>query len=555
MLRELSIRSFALINEVHLVLGPGLTALVGETGAGKSIIIDALAAALGSRVSGDLVRSDARKAVVEATFTLPTEHPVQAILAEHDLAWDHADLIIRREITSSGTSRCFVNDTPSTATTVRLLAEHLMDFHGQHDTVGLMDITLHRSIIDDVGGLQRERARMSELYHALRVASVRVDELEQRAAQAEQEHQRIAEAIEELRRIQPLPDEDQQINETLKRAESAEELQAAASQAYAVLYDDAASAHAQIVQAIRHLEVLAPYHAELGPLVQELQSSATSCREAGMAVSTFLDSDQPGPDELERLRQRYRSLQQLIKRYGSLLEARDALDQLIAEEASLEVIDLDLAQAREVLRSATVLAQQQADLLHLKRLEVAKPLTTALQATLSNVGMPAAVVEVHITPAPLGPTGSDVVEFLFTANAGEPPRPLGKVASGGELSRFMLALKKVQAASVASSLVFDEIDTGISGKIARKVGEEMRMLAERNQVICISHLPQIASLAATMIRVEKHDVDGRAQVSAAEVSPADMVVEVAKLISGEDVSEAALQSARELMSVVPTGAE
>ena len=554
MLRELSIRSFALINEVHLTLGPGLTALVGETGAGKSIIIDALAAALGSRVSGDLVRLDARKAIVEATFSIAADHPIHRLLAEHELAWDHADLIIRREIASSGTSRCFVNDTPTTATTVRQLAEHLMDFHGQHDTVGLMDTNLHRSIIDDVGGLHAERAQMKDLYLALRTAASRVDDLERRAAQAEQEQQRIAEAIEELRRIQPQPDEDLILNDTLKRAEATEELQQAASEAYTVLYDDALSAHAQIVQAIRHLEILKPYHAELAPLVQELHSAATSCREAAMAVSTFLDAEQLSAEELDQLRQRYRSLQRLSKLYGSVTEACAALDQLTAEEASLQVIDLDLEQARRELQAATDAAQHQADLLSTKRAQASKPLTLALQKTLSNVGMPAAIVEVQSTPAPLGPTGAEAIEFLFTANAGEPPRPLGKVASGGELSRFMLALKKVQAASVASSLVFDEIDTGISGKIARKVGEEMRMLAERNQVICISHLPQIASLAATMIRVEKRDVEGRAQVSAEEIASTDMVVEVAKLISGEDVSEAALQSARELMSIVPTGA-
>lgn len=551
MLRELSIRSFALIDTLDLTFGPGLTALVGETGAGKSILVDALSAALGSRMSADIVRSGDRKAVIEARFDPIQDASLQALLQEHDLQWEEPVLIVRREISASGTSRCFVNDTPTTVSTVRSIAEHVMDFHGQHDTYGLMDSVRHRGIVDEVASADDDLAQMKRLWTDLRSAQQTLESLEQRAHSAATERERIDHALQDLLSLNPMPHEDQEISDTLRRAESREAILTTASSAYDVLYAGTHSAHSALVQAITHLEHLRAYAPELQSLIDELQSAATSCKEGGMAVSSFLDADDLNPEELERLRQRYRALQQLVRTYGSLDEAIHASKRLQEERAQLETIDDDLDVARRTCDRALESAQVQAERLRERRRKAAKPLTKQLMSTLAKVGMPAARVDVQISPTALGPYGADHVEFLFSANAGEQLRPLSDVASGGELSRFMLALKKAQTAKGAASLVFDEIDTGISGSVARKVGEEMRALADRHQVICISHLPQIASLATAMIRVQKDDAGGRAVITASLVQESDMVVEVARLLSGVHITDAAIQSARELMVVSP----
>ena len=549
MLRELSVRSFALIDEVDVTFGPGMTCLVGETGAGKSILIDALAAALGSRVSSDLIRPGAKKAVIEATFDVESLPSVVSLLQEHELDWEAPHLILRRELTASGTSRCFINDTPSTVSVARQLAEHLMDFHGQHDTYGLLDVRHHRVILDGIANVGPQLSKMRSAWDELQQQRQAYDTLLKQSLAADEERNRLDFVIREIDEVDPKPSEDVEIVEELRRAESREQVVNSAQGARETLYSGESSAYEQLVAARRYVRELLPFDASMEGLLAELDAAISTVQEGAIAVSRLTDAEDFSPERIEELRTRLMLLQRMVKRYGSLEEAISVRKALEQERHDLEDIDTTLAVQKSRVESLEADALATASLLSKQRKKTIGPLSQSIQKTLTGLGMPSAVVDIQLHPVELGPTGKESVEILFSANAGEEIRPLAKIASGGELSRFMLALKKAQVAdSHISSMVFDEIDTGISGRIARKVGEEMLALSTANQVLCITHLPQIASLATTMIRVEKSEEGGRATVHAHEIHRAEMVEEVARLMSGAEISDATLASAAELMA-------
>jgi len=554
MLRELSIRSFALIDEIDLTFGSGLTCLVGETGAGKSILIDALSAALGSRMAADLIRPGARKAVVEAVFDVRGRSDIRQTLQQADLDWEEEHLILRRELTASGTSRCFVNDTPSTVSVVRALADLLMDFHGQHDTYGLLDTRQHLTILDGLAGLSALGTEMRQAWTTLQQATQAYDHLRGMAASADEERARLEFVIREISEIAPRSaTEDSEIIDELRRAESREQILSSALAARDALYAESPSAYELLSAACDHLRSLLPFDPSLQGVLEELEAAVTTCKEGAVALSALADVEDFSPERLDELRLRLSALQRLVKKYGSLAAALEVGTQRAAELEQLSDLDGALERGRAEVAAATAAASRVAAKLHKQRAAAVKPLAASITSTLTALGMPSARVQIDVVATDLGPTGADRVEILFSANAGEEPRPLARIASGGELSRFMLSLKKAQVADTSiGSMVFDEIDTGISGKIARKVGEEMRSLAAHHQVICITHLPQIASLATTMIRVEKHEAAERATVTATVIDRPSMVIEVARLMSGAEVSEATLKGAEELMSSTST---
>lgn len=552
MLQHLTIRSFALVDAVELDMGPGLTVLIGETGAGKSIIIDALSIALGDRASSDMIRSGQKKAIVEATFGAGVPG-VNDVLKANDLDIDPQSLVIRREILSSGTTRCFVNDTPTTASVVREIASLLMDFHGQHDTHGLLSVGRHRSILDQAIKVDSTLDEMKAAWSALVLAEQQLLDLQRRARSADEDRARLEFVRQEIAGIAPSVGEDEQISADLRRAESSEQVLAAASAARELLYAGEASAYDQIRQACDRVRDLLPYDPSLQATLEELTSALNVCKEAAGSVAPLAEQEDFSPERLEDLRQRQVVLQRLVRKYGSLAEAISVLDNVEQELGTLEHLDDALRSAEDHVSSARTSAQKIAKSLSASRVKGAKPLAASIASSLSTMGMPSTSVDVSIRPMELGPHGADHVEFLFSANAGEEPRPLAKIASGGELSRFMLALKKTLADhGTIGTMVFDEIDTGISGRIARHVGEVMKDLARDHQVICITHLPQIASLADRMIRVTKTEANAVSTVSAETISGEDVVVEIAKLLSGATISDAALDGARELMAVPQT---
>ncbi|MBI2793226.1 MAG: DNA repair protein RecN [Ignavibacteria bacterium] len=551
MLTRLSIQSFALVDDIELDFRSGMTVLVGETGAGKSIIIDALTIALGERTSASSMRSGAKKSIVEAIFNVGSHQGVINFLSSHELQWDNDDLVLRREMLASGTSRCFVNDSPVPASVVQELSEMLIDFHGQHDTHGLLNAKNHLAILDSVSADEELCAEMRQQWN--RVLDVRklLKNLNDQAASIDEVRSRLEFVVNDIGTAAAEPDELGRIVEELRRAESSETIITSASTVQGMLYSDEPSAFDLIQQAKEKLLGLIQFDATLSAAVNELESAAETCKEAAGAVARLADPEDFSPERLEFLRQRQSQLQRLVRKYGSLDVAIETLTSSRRQLAILEDLDSAILEAERSVGEAQTEARQTSNTLSERRKASAKQMCKSITESLQQMGMPSAQFEVRFNPTELSASGGDGVEFLLTANTGESPLPLARIASGGELSRVMLAIKKVQASKGSvGTMVFDEIDIGISGRIARAVGDVMKDLCSRHQIICISHLPQIASLADTMIRVQKVEDKNSTTVNAEEVVGEEAVLEIARMISGASVTSEALEGARSLLGTL-----
>ncbi|MCX6140274.1 MAG: DNA repair protein RecN [Candidatus Kapabacteria bacterium] len=549
MLRRLSIRSFALIDAIDLEIDAGMTVLLGETGAGKSIIVDALAAALGERIGADSLRTGAKKAVLEATFDTSTLPEVQKLLVENDLSWDSEDLVLRRELTASGTSRCFVNDTPAQVSVVREISAHLIDFHGQHDTHGLLNIARHRTVLDVFALAPKDLAEMSSAWSAYSLAQQQLIAIKARARTADADRARLEFIAKEIASTAPSPDEDIQIEADLLRAESSEQVIVLASTVRDTLYSGDVSAYDLVQQARESLRHLVPYHNDLRQALEDLEGALITCKETAASVAPFTEPEDFSPERLEELRQRQVLLQRLVRKYGTLQAAITEQERVSEELALLENLDETVFKAETHVAEAHAKAEAVAKRLSKLRRKSAPELSATISAALAEMGMPSATFNIQIETDALGQTGSDRVEFTFTSNAGEPLRPLSKVASGGELSRVMLSIKRALAShGNMGTMVFDEIDTGISGRVARTVGEVMKGLSEQQQILCITHLAQIASLANNFVRVTKIEMGGSTTVSAESIDETLALVEIAKLLSGSEVTDVSISGAKELMT-------
>ncbi|MFN5875744.1 MAG: DNA repair protein RecN [Ignavibacteria bacterium] len=549
MLKRLTIQSFALIDHVELELSKGLTVFLGETGAGKSIVIDALAIALGERASAEIVRKGHKKAIIEATFSDVSEQ-LRDVLVVNDLVWDNPDVVIRREVSSTGTSRCFVNDTPAQLPIVRELSAFLIDFHGQHDTHGLLAARSHRDILDKFAGTYGElRLEMKSAYERMRTCEDDLQNIRKRAQDADADRVRLNFLHDEIASVDPQPNEDIRVSEELRRAESQEHVLAAAMRARDALYAADRSAYDLLREAKELIGELSAYDSRLVSASSDIESALIICKEIAGAVAPLADPDSASPERIEELRHRLSQLQRLIRKYGSLQAAIEQVERVGQELSILENLEEAISSREEQLGKLRAHAEHIAGKLHEQRSASAAALSGDIQASLQEMGMPSTTFSVELSPAPLGHTGTDSIEFLFSSNPGEPLRQLSKVASGGELSRVMLSIKRsLSAASSFGTMVFDEIDTGISGRIARIVGDVMKQISTSQQIICITHLPQIASLADAFVRIVKNSEAETTLVEAHMISSDEALIEVAKLLSGDDVSDISLSGARELMT-------
>ncbi len=548
MLRRLSIRSFALIDAIDLEIDEGMTVLLGETGAGKSIIIDALAAALGERIPSDSLRSGAKKAVLEATFDVRSLPAVHQLLTDNDLTWDSHELVLRRELSASGSSRCFVNDTPAQVSTVRELAAHLIDFHGQHDTHGLLQNTRHRDVLDSFALSAADLHTMSISWSHFSEAQRHLSDVLNKVRTADADRARLEFILKEISSIDPELGEEIQIASDLLRAESSEQVIVLASTVRDALYAGENSAYDQLQHAREALQQLLPFHADLKAAIDDLEGALISCKETAASVGHLAEPEDFSPERLEELRQRQVLLQRLIRKYGSLEGAIGEQKRVSEERALLEDLDHVVSEAESRVAEAGNQALSVAKRIGKLRRKSEPILSESIRLALAEMGMPSASFHVQIDQGELSPHGSDRIEFTFSSNVGEPLRPLSKVASGGELSRVMLAIKRTLASNGnKGTMVFDEIDTGISGRIARTVGEVMKGLAEQQQILCITHLAQIASLADNYVRVIKLETAGTTTVAAESIDQSLALVEIAKLLSGSEITDVSLSGARELM--------
>jgi DNA repair protein RecN (Recombination protein N) len=548
MLKSLLVQNYALIQEVHVEFSPGMTVLLGETGAGKSILVDALGAALGARTSPNVVRHGTKKAVVEARFDASTSTPCSQILARHDLCWDDEDLLVRREINLNGTSRCFVNDVPVQASTLRELSSLLIDFHGQHDTHGLLSPSRHREIFDDLCQLQQNTENMARAFEEWKSCRVQLDVFHQRQATAAEERHRCERIIRDVSAVNPLSNEDTTVAIELERAESAEYILDRVQLVRNTLANGDHSVQNALntaCAAIDELVVLAP---SLQPFASELRAAIVVCNETSSELLRLADPEAFSPERIESLRHRWLELQRLIKNYGSLeqallqeRQARKAIEELDSTNGDLERLTTQERQAHAMAVECAITLTQ-------LRKQAIPQIESEIEAVLHRMGMRHCRFCVHMNESDLSAQGCDDVSFHVATNSGSEPQGLHKVASGGELSRVMLALKRLSSARRGvGTLVLDEIDAGISGRVARSVGLIMEEIALTSQIICITHLPQIASIADSFVKVSKLDDGESSSVTANAMAMGDAEREIAALVSGDHVTDAAIQSARELM--------
>jgi DNA repair protein RecN (Recombination protein N) len=554
-LLELVVENYAVVERVRVRFHGGLNLLTGETGSGKSIVVDALGLLFGGRASADMVRSDTERARVSGIFEAPQQAGCRALLAAAGVEAEDGELLIEREVLAGGKSRAFLGSRPATAALLRDLAPYLGDIHGQHEQQQLFSADAQLELLDDFGGLDESRQRAAKLFGEWRGIQLELAELEK----SEQEKLRLADLWsfqrKEIESASLKPGEDSELENERLVLKNVARLQESANAAYAALYDSPESASVQLRAAIKKLEDLCRIDASLSSVLETLKSAGIGVDETSFAIRDYLDRLEADPERLDHAESRLALIDRLKRKYGSsLTEVLAFLENVRAQMAAVETagerkakLEQDLARASEAYREA-------ADALTKSRKTAAAKLTKKVEGELGALALENAVFRIDVRPAPWSESGADRVEFLISANVGEEPRPLDRVASGGELSRIALALKTSAGRSqrgngVARTLVFDEIDSGIGGGVAEAVGRRLKKLSEASQVLCVTHLAQVAGFADHHYFVEKREVKGRTVAEIEELTVEARTREIGRMLSGQKVTAEALKQAEHLIRV------
>jgi DNA repair protein RecN (Recombination protein N) len=565
MLKTLYVKNFALIDEVQLDLASGLNILTGETGAGKSILLGALGLILGERASTELVRQGADKAVVEGVFDIADNAYVRATLRREEYD-DGTELIVRREVTARGTSRAFVNDSPAPLTLLKDLGDHLVDLHGQHEHQMLLRAETHVAFLDAAAGLEEQVREYAKEYAGVTEVFETLRELRAREAQLRERQEFYRFQLGEIDAVAPRPGEDAEIQQELKILENSERIFGLINELSNLLSEGENNVYDRLTDAHGCLEQLVGFDQTFAEFRDECSSALVSINEIAKQLGHYTDRIEFSPARVEEMRTRLYALSGLRKKFGGTLDAVIEYRTRIAEEIDLAGnFDERIAELETELKARRERAGALAAELTRKRTAAAKKIQKSVEELLSSLGIEKSrfVVGIRQRPADAAAanavavagklvastaSGVDSVEFFISTNVGEEPKPLAKVASGGEISRVMLALKSILAqGSRLPMLVFDEIDTGISGRIASKVGAAMQRLGERHQIVAITHLPQIAATSHQHFVVEKREHNGRTSTSVRPLDADEHTREVAKLMSGEQITESSLRMARELI--------
>ena len=543
MLTELSIENLAVIAAADIPLSEGFNVFTGETGAGKSILIHGIQAVLGQRTNRDLVRNGCKKASVTAVFS-PVSEATRAVLAEYGQETEDNTLILSREISADGGSVGRVNGKPAPASLLREIGDTLVNIHGQHDSQILLRPERHLDILDDVGDDCSLLEQYRKEFTALQSAARTLTQLKKTEQEKMQRLRVLQETISEIGELDPQPQEDVILDQRFQSASHAEDTAQLAASVCGMLTDGDVNISDALAQACEMLNRLADTDRTAEPLAELLRALNIELRDISDDVSA-LTGALLSPEEFDKLNKRRNAVNETALRYHT---DADGLRE-IYEKAVLEVeainSDSDRLQAlvqerQNRLHRVTELAKQ----LSAHRSELAERFSARVAEELEYLNMPKVQLSVRLTQGKLTPKGMDQAEFLISANPGEPPKPIAQIASGGELSRLMLALKAVLAArDEIPTLIFDEIDTGVSGKAAQKIGKKLRMLSAHHQVICVTHLAQLATQAQHHLLIEKHSTDNETRTEVTVLDRQQRIREIARIMGGDDDSELLLQTA------------
>jgi len=565
MLKSLEIKDYALIDHINVEFAKGLNIITGETGAGKSILIDAMSLLLGERASSDVVRKGSQKSFVEGIFNVENNKKVKSFLEENEIEFQ-PELIIRREISLKGSNRCFVNDSPVSLNIVKELGDLLVDLHGQHEHQSLLRTDTHIDFLDEFANNQKLLEDYKSLYKELNTKQTELRELKSKEESLKEKKEIYAFQLKEIDNVNPLPDEDELISNELNILENSEKLMELSDDVYNKLYDDENSVIDLLGEVKHKLNQLASIDKSFLESEGECDSALSIIKELSSSLRNYKSRLDVNPKEIEEKRERLGAINLLKKKYGGSIQKIIEHREKITKEFNLaENFSSAIGNLETEIKKLRAITGEAAEKLSSSRKKQALKVETEVIKALSQLGIVNAVLKVKIDQleADLNAgdfvfvknkkyrfteNGIDDVEFYISTNAGEDPKPLAKVASGGEVSRIMLSLKTILAKSdKLPLLIFDEIDTGVSGRIAQKVGMALKDLASFHQIISITHLPQIAGMADHHYAVEKKQIDNRAISSIKKLSANERIEEVAKLISGEELSKASIESAKQLI--------
>jgi DNA repair protein RecN (Recombination protein N) len=562
MLIQLTISNFAIIGHLEIHFKPGLNILSGETGAGKSIIINAVNLILGGRASAELIRSGAEEARVEALFQVPLPSPVSQMLGEMDIPFQ-GELLIKRHLSKEGRNRIVINGSMATLQMLARLGQMMISISGQHEHQLLLKAENHLALLDDFSGLTDERESLRNAFSGHQALKEKRDGLKKEIREKEERQDLARFQREEIEKAALVPGEDTALEAEKKRLLYAEKLMEEVGEAYGSLYERDDSVLSSLSQSLRRLERSADLEERLQAIVKALASAKAEIEESAMELRALQKGIVMDPRRLEEVEERLQLIHKLKRKYGASIEEILQLKDRLAESmGTLDQRKEELARVETQTEEAEKTLVSKATHLSRKRRQAAGRFEDSLKQELVLLSLGGTRFEVQFQDSPeslkagreelmkrLRPEGLDRVEFMLSPNVGEELKPLSKIASGGELSRIMLAMKSILArSSSVETVVFDEVDSGIGGATAEVVGDKLRSLAEYHQILCITHLPQIASKGKTHFMVEKQVQDGRTRTVISELGFEERVKEIARLLGGKKVTQKAVAHAKELLS-------
>ena len=552
MLKHLYIKNFALIDILDIDLYPGFSVITGETGAGKSIVLGAIGLLLGQRADLKTLKQGADRCVIEAHFDL-SRYQMEAFFEENDIEYDAEDCIIRRELTAAGKSRAFINDTPVQLSMLKELGERLVDVHSQHQNLLLNKQDFQMSVLDIIADDAKQLTAYQESYDAYHQAANELEALKEEIERNRKNVDFLQFQYQELADARLQVGEQEELEQKSETMTHSEEIKSALYEADNALQADETGIVTQLRSAMNALKGIGRVLPEAEELATRMDSTYIELKDIAGEVSGLMDDVDFDPAELDTVNERLDHLYDLQKKYHAedteaLIAQRDSLQQQLE---NLDNSDEALREREQQVAQLKTQCQQLADALTKLRMKAAKTVEKEMQQRLVPLGMPNIRFQISITQEGLAANGQDKVAYLFSANTSTPLQPVSQVASGGEIARVMLALKAMISGAVKlPTIIFDEIDTGVSGKIAEKMAEIMHeMGSHERQVISITHLPQIAALGAAHYKVEKEETALGTTSKMALLTPEERITEIAQMLSGSKVTDAAIQNAKDLLKV------
>jgi len=555
MLSQIAIHNYAIVEALELDFQAGMSVFTGETGAGKSILIGALELALGARADSGVIRPGHKRTEISACFDLSNQPGIRDLLAELGLDNEAGDCVLRRQINADGRSRAFVNGIPSTRETLARIGDLLVDIHGQHAHQSLLHRDTQRQLLDSYAGNTSLLAEVARHHRSWQEAHTALLAMQHGGRDPDAEMDLLRYQVEELAGRICSAEELQGLEQEYARESNLQRVLEQTQQALNLLSDEPQGALAGVQGATRLLQGLLPYEPALAPTHELLDSASIQLDEAVSALCHYLDAAEPDPERLQELDQRLVELHDLARKHQcSMSELADHLSQLQARLETLEHSEEHHALLQQQLQQSLDDYQQAAARLHTARSDAATHLAMALTENMHELGMPEGSMEISVTARaadrPPSPQGNDRVEFLVSTNPGQPPAPLSKVASGGELSRISLAIQVIAAAgNGVPTLIFDEVDVGIGGRVAEIVGQQLRSLATQRQVLCVTHLAQVASLGQQHLRVSK---DGASLTQVQQLLTAQRIDEIARMMGGLEITPQTVAHARDMLERAST---